>query len=166
MTADYRSAIARIEDLVRLGMMDAAEQACRDLLAQAPQEHRAWAWLGMLKLISHQGAESEAAIRQALAIFSGSAHYWNTLSIALRLQARFAEAEKASRQALALEDASEYWSGLGDSLFDQRQWDSAAGAYQQALTRNANQAQVWTNLGAAEHARGRLDAAEIGRAHV
>src|SRR5205085_12701575 len=79
---------------------------------------------------------------------------------ALRLQSRFAEAETAARQALALDDASDYWSGLGDCLFNQQQWDIAAHAYQQAVSRNPHQPQVWTNLGAVEHARGRLDAAE------
>jgi predicted O-linked N-acetylglucosamine transferase (SPINDLY family) len=157
---DDSNTIARIEQLVRLGMMDAAEQACNDLLQQAPREHKAWFWLSMLKLIRQQGAEAEAAIRQALAIFSGDAQYWNLLSLSLRLQSRFADAETAARQALALGDASDYWSGLGDCLFNQQQWDPAAGAYQQALTRNPQQPQVWTNLGAAEHARGQLDAAE------
>jgi predicted O-linked N-acetylglucosamine transferase (SPINDLY family) len=161
MTTDYRNVIARIEELVRLGMIDAAQQGCRQLLAEAPQEHKAWAWLAMLALVQQRAAEAENAIRRAVSIFSGDARYWNTLSIALRLQARFMEAESAARQALALEDASEYWAGLGDCLFDQRQWDGAAGAFQQALSRNPQQAQVWTNLGAAEHARGRLDAAEV-----
>src|SRR6476646_10217102 len=104
MTTDNRSEIARIEDLVRLGMLDAAEQAASDLTIRAPQDDKAWAWLGMLKLVRHPGVEAEAAIRRALTIFSGNARYWNSLSLALRLQSRFAEAEKAARQALALED--------------------------------------------------------------
>src|SRR4051794_6931093 len=110
MTNDNHTAIARVEELVRLGTMDAAEQLCNELLRQAPHEHKAWFWLGMLRLIRQQGAESEAAIRQALAIFSGNAQYWNSLSLALQLQSRFADAEAAARQALALNDASEYWS--------------------------------------------------------
>ena len=93
MTTDNRAAIARIEDLARLGMMDAAEQACRQLLAHAPQEHKAWAWLGMLSLVRQQTAEAEAAVRQALALFPGDARYWNTLSLALRMQSRFAVRE-------------------------------------------------------------------------
>jgi protein O-GlcNAc transferase len=160
MTTDNRNAIARIEELVRLGMMDAAEQACRQVLEHDAREHKAWAWLAMLMLVRQQAAEAEAAIRQAISIFSGDARYWNTLSLALRLQSRFADAETASRQSLALDDTSEYWSGLGDCLFEQRQWDAAASAYQQALYRNQHQPQVWTNLGAAEHSRGNFDAAE------
>jgi predicted O-linked N-acetylglucosamine transferase (SPINDLY family) len=165
MTTDNRSEIARIEDLVRLGMIDAAEQAASDLTIRAPQDDKAWAWLGMLKLVRHQGVEAEAAIRRALTIFSGNARYWNSLSLALRLQSRFAEAEKAARQALALEDHAEYWSVLGDCLFDQQQWSVAASAYQQALSRNHQQPQAWTNIGAAEHALGHLDAAEVAFQH-
>ncbi len=160
MTNDLRNSIARIEDLVRLGMLDAAEQAASDLTVQAPQEDKAWAWLGMLKLVRQQGAEAEAAIRRAISIFSGNARYWNSLSLALRLQLRFPEAESAARQALALEDNAEYWSVLGDSLFDQQQWSAAVGVYQQSLSRDPRQPQAWTNLGAAEHALGHLDAAE------
>src|SRR5436190_13660162 len=117
MTNDVnREGIARIEELARLGLMDAAEAACRDLLARAPQEHKAWTWLGMIKLVGRQGAEAEAALRQAIAIFPRDGRYWNSLSLALRIQSRFADAEIAARNALALENATEYWAGLGDCL--------------------------------------------------
>lgn len=158
--ASSDAAIAQIEQLVRMGMMDAAEEACRQVVAQSAREHRAWSWLAMLKLVRGQGVEAEAAIRQALAVFAKDARYWNSLSLALRLQYRFAEAETAARQALALTDSAEYWAGLGDCLFDQRHFAAAVQVYEQSLARNPQQPQVWTNLGAAEQSLGRLDRAE------
>src|SRR6267142_6062660 len=155
-----QAAIARIEELAQLGLFDAAEAACRDLLARAPQEHKAWAWLGMLALAGGRSAEAEPALRQAIALFPRDARYWNTLSVSLRMQGKAADAEAAARNALALHDASDYWAELGNCLFDQQRWNDASQAYQQVLARNPHDAQVWTNLGAAEHSLGRLDRAQ------
>ena len=155
-----REAIARIEELARLGLLDAAQAACRELLAGEPHSHQAWAWLGFLAVAQGKPAEGEAALRRAIALNSGDARYWNTLSLSLRMQAKASEAEAAARTALALDDAAEYWAALGNCLFDQQRWSDASQAYQQALQRNASNAEVWTNLGAAEHSLSRLDAAQ------
>jgi predicted O-linked N-acetylglucosamine transferase (SPINDLY family) len=153
-------AIARIEDFVRLGLLDAAQAACRELIAQTPQEHRAWALLGAAAIAGGRPAEAEPALRQAVALAPQQARYWNHLSLGLRLLGKPVEAESAARQAVALADISEHWAGLGNCLFHQARWSDAADAYQQALRKNPNDAEVWSNLGAARQSIGQSDAAE------
>src|SRR5262245_33283859 len=143
--------IAQIEELARLGLFDAAESACRELLARASQEHKAWAWLGMLALARRRPDEAEPAVRQAIALYPHDPRYWNTLSLSLRMQGKPADAEIAARNALTLDDAGGHWAELGNCLYDQQRWSDASQAYHQALRRNPNDAQIWTNLGGAEH---------------
>lgn len=155
-----QAAIARIEQLAQLGLFDAADAACRELLASAPGEHKGWVWLGMLAIARGQAAEGEPALRQAIAIWPNDPRYWNTLALALRMQGKAGEGEVAAKKALSLADSSEYWGELGNCLFDQQRWQDASHAYQQALARSPSEAQLWTNFAAAEHSLGRLDAAQ------
>src|SRR5207253_3783648 len=121
--------ITRIEELARMGMLEAAEAACRELLAAAPQEHRAWAWLGMLSLARGRPADSESALRQAITLEPRDGRYWNTLALALRLQGKAAEGELAARNALALDAAADHWVTFANCLGDQQRWPEAAQAY-------------------------------------
>jgi protein O-GlcNAc transferase len=159
MTNDQQ-AIARITELAMRGQLDAAERACRELLAQAPQEHRAWAWLGMLALAKSQPAQAEQALRQAVGLYPHDARYWHPLSAALRMLGKPADAETAARSALELSDTGEHWASLANCLFDQRRWPDAAAAYRHAIARQTDDTQTWTNLGVCEQALGRLDAAQ------
>jgi protein O-GlcNAc transferase len=154
------AALSRVEELARLGLFTEAQAVCGELLAQVPQEHRAWHWLGLLNLAQNRFADAEPALRQALAIYPQDARYWNSFGLALRGQGRSAEAEVAMRNALTLADVADYWAGLGNCLFDQQRLEEAAGAYQQALARNPQDAQTWTNLGGVEQTRGQLAAAQ------
>src|SRR5437016_1195159 len=106
--------ITQIEELARMGMFEAAESACRELLATAPQEHKAWAWLGMLALARGRPADGESALRQAIALEARDGRYWNTLCLALRMQGKAREAESAARSALEREDAAGHWFCLGN----------------------------------------------------
>jgi len=155
MTNDQQ-AIARITELAMRGQLDAAELACRELLAQAPQEHRAWAWLGMLALAKSQPAQAEQALRQAVGLYPHDARYWHPLSAALRMLGKPAEAETAARSALDLSDTGEHWASLANCLFDQRRQretmsgDERVGSRAQALVEVAQR-----TAGEREHGRGR-----------
>ena len=80
--------IARIEGFARAGKLVEAEAACREVLARAPQEYRAWCLLGLVKLAGGQGADAEAALNQSTRLFPHDGRYWNALSLALRMQSR------------------------------------------------------------------------------
>jgi protein O-GlcNAc transferase len=155
-----REAIGRIERLARGGMLAEAEAECREVLARAPQEYRAWCLLGLVKLAAGQGAEAEAALLQATQVFPHDGRYWNSLSLALRMQSRLVEAEAAAVRAVRLNDVGDHWSELGHCLFGQQKWEAAASAYEQAVARIEPDAAVWTNFGAALQSLGRLDRAE------
>src|SRR3954470_22030195 len=99
----HQDAITRIEELARIGMLDAAESECRELLGVAPQQHRAWAWLGMLSLARGRPSDGEAALRQAVSLEPRDGQYWNSLALALRMQGKAAEGESAARNSLSLD---------------------------------------------------------------
>lgn len=160
MDPAYAAALSRIEELTRLGQLDAAEAACGALTQQRPQGHEGWGWRGMLALVRGRCPEAETYLRQALALCDRDPHYWGNLSHALRGQGRHKEAEEAARRALMLSDAADFWAHLGNCLFDQQRWEEAAEAYRHALARQPLDAQVWTNLGAVLQAAGRRDEAE------
>src|SRR5262245_42629633 len=81
-------AIRRVEELARLGQMEAAEAGCRELLTRAPQDSRGWASLGMVKLLGGRAAEAEGPLKQAIGLYANDARYWNMLSLALRVLSR------------------------------------------------------------------------------
>lgn len=156
-----QAAITQIEELARMGMFDAAEGACRQLVAAAPQEPKGWLWLGLLALARGRGADAEGALRQAVAMQPREARYWNSLALAFRLQGKAAEGESAARNAVALDaGAPDHWVTLAGCVADQQHWAEAAEAYRHALGRNRQDANVWTGLGLAEHYQGHLDAAQ------
>lgn len=76
------------------------------------------------------------------------------------MQNDFSEAEAAARQAVSLASTSDNWAALGNCLYVQQRWEEAGRAYREALARDASDAGTWRNLGAAEHALGRLEVAE------
>lgn len=157
---DQLPTIEDVENLVRQGVFDAAQALCGTILNQRPGEHRAWAWLGMLHLTQGRMVEAELPLKRALELFSQDARYWNNLCLCLRGQSKFGEAEIAARNALTLFDSNEHWASLGNCLYDQQLWEPAIQAYEQALARNSSDADSWRNLGAAEHAVGRLERAQ------
>jgi protein O-GlcNAc transferase len=159
MDSIVQAAIARIESLARGGQLEAAQAACEELLAAAPQEYRAWTLLGMLAMARGQPAAAEAPLKHAVGLFSGDARCWHMLSLAMRMQGKSADAEAAARQTLAQDDGAVYWAGLADCFFDQQRWADAAAAQRQALARNPQDPQWWTSLGSAEQSQGNLAAA-------
>jgi protein O-GlcNAc transferase len=151
--------IEEIERLARQGAYGEAEAACESLLRMSPLEHKAWAWIGMLRLARQRHAEAEAPLRRAIDLFSNDNRYWNALCLSLRSQNRMGEAEVAARNALALLDSAEHWASLANCLYDQQHWQPAIQAYEQALARKPEDSECWRNLGAAEHCLGHLDRA-------
>src|SRR3954467_45065 len=142
-----------------MGMLDAAESACRQLLAAAPRDHQAWALLGAMALARGKPADGEAALRKAIGLAPRDGRYWNSLALALRMQARSVEGELAARNAIQFDDVADYWATLGACLSDQQRWQETAEAFRQAVARNPHEAESWTGLGAAEHFLGNLDKA-------
>ena len=76
----------RIEDLIRLGMTEAATAECRELLSRNPSEATAWFYLGTLALLSNNARDAEAALRRAITLDPNKASIWHNLSYALRVQ--------------------------------------------------------------------------------
>jgi len=152
-------ALAQIQELAGMGSFDAAESACRQLVAAAPQEHRAWALLGIISLARGKPVDGEAALRRAIALAPRDGRYWNSLALALRMLARSVEGELAARNAIQFDDAADHWATLGNCLNDQQRWQEAAETFRQSLSRKPQEAELWTGLGAAEHFLGNLDAA-------
>src|SRR5947207_1433570 len=119
--------ITRIEELARMGMFEAAESACRELLAAAPQEHKAWAWLGVL-------AQSPQLVPA-----------WLVLGNAERMRDRLPQAEAAYREAVRLspQDRDSRFN-LALVLLQQLSFGEAEAWCRQLLSENPNDADAWT----------------------
>ncbi len=152
--------IEDVQNLVRQGDLAAAEGVCAQILQVQPNDHLAWAWVGMLHLVQQRLVEAEQPLRRAIELFPHDARYWHNLCLSLRGQSRIVDAEVAARNALRLFDSDEHWTSLGNCLYELQQWEPARKAYEQAVARNPNDADSWRNLGGAEQALGRLDLAQ------
>src|SRR5688572_11969902 len=122
--ASGNAAVARIEQLLGHGMLEAAESACREVVESTPRESRAWALLGRVFAMQRRWTDAEPTLRQAVSLDKRDASSWTNLAVALRGQGRAAEAEKCSRKAV-LYDGSSFanWAVLGGCLLDQGRRD-------------------------------------------
>ena len=149
--------LGQIQELLRLGMAEQAEEICRALVQQVPQLGIGWFLLGRMTLQRGMIAEAEAALRNAIALEGEQAIYFADLSVALYFLDRPAEAEAAARRAIALEpSAALSWLSLGNALQRQGRLDETVQAYQQCVARDASLAAAWNNLGSVEQRLGRL----------
>jgi predicted O-linked N-acetylglucosamine transferase (SPINDLY family) len=147
----------RVAELLRLGLIEAAAETCREWAALAPADQEVWQLLGTLALQRGSPQEAEAALRRALELNDQSAIALSRMAVALQQQGRAGEGEGFARKAVSLEPANAaHWGNLGACLFDQRRWSDAVQAFEQAVSREPGSAACWSNLGTAEQRMGRL----------
>jgi Flp pilus assembly protein TadD len=97
---DVSTQLARVEDLLRMGQLGAAENVAKALLQLAPRQARGWQLLGVIYLWAGAHAQAEAALREAVTLVPESGDCWNNLSVALYSKDRLAEAEGCARRAI------------------------------------------------------------------
>jgi Flp pilus assembly protein TadD len=101
--ADNPAAYDEALVMMELGHLEAAEEAMLRLTKRYRRSAGPWINLSIIYSQNERYAESETALRRALAIDSRSAVAYNHLGILLRRDGRFAEAERAYERAIKLD---------------------------------------------------------------
>ncbi len=149
-------------DRGRLG--DAA--ACFErVLAQAPDETRAWMALGLALLDLGRPADAAEGFRRALALAPDDVKAHLNLGAALLRLGRAAEAASWFERALILEpDYARAHGNLGTAWLDLGRHVEAAGCFERALALAPDLVEAALNLGVALERQGRLaDAVSVWR---
>ncbi len=150
--------ISRYERTNDVGLVPAAESACRAALEADPTLKETELALGKLYLASGRLEQSEAVYRSLLRRAPGDADVRIGLGRALARSNRTAEAEKSFREAILVEPG--YWhayNSLGNFLFNLGRSDEAAVAYARVTELAPGNASGFNNLGAARMTSGDLD---------
>ena len=138
--------IQRAQLLYSQHRFDLAADACREALAQSPQEAYAHALLALclVHLNQYEQASAEAEIAVHVAPDEPFCHY--VMGVVFQNRNRFVEAEASARQAvrLAPEDP-DYWALLAESLFARECWAEALDAANSGLQSNPEHV-LCTNL--------------------
>ena len=121
--------IQRAQLLFAQGRFDMAADACRQALAQMPQEPYGHALLGLCLLHLQQYDEATAEAQNAIVLAPDYAFPHYALGEIYIGRNRFPEAEAAARQAVRLgpEDA-DYWGLLAHAIFSGQRWQEALDA--------------------------------------
>jgi|APFre7841882724_1041349.scaffolds.fasta_scaffold01705_3 TolB-like protein/Flp pilus assembly protein TadD/DNA-binding winged helix-turn-helix (wHTH) protein len=150
--------ISRYEHTNDVGLVPAAESACRAALEADPTLKETELALGKLYLASGRLEQSEAVYRSLVRRAPGDADVRIGLGRALARSNRTAEAEKSFREAILVEPG--YWqayNSLGNFLFNLGRSDEAAVAYARVTELAPGNATGFNNLGAARMTSGDLD---------
>jgi len=152
--------ISRYERTNDVGLVPAAEAACRAALEADPTLKETELALGRLYLASGRLEQSESIYRSLLRRAPGDADVRIGLGRALARSNRTAEAEKSFREAIMVEPA--YWqayNSLGNFLFNLGRSEEAAVAYARVTELAPGNATGFNNLGASRMTSGDLDGA-------
>lgn len=125
----YRDLCEVLDDLQQA---QAAVVACRQAVKLAPQNARAWFFLGY---VEQEPELKIAAFQKAIALDPKSAIPYNELGNALRGQKKLDEAIAAYQKAIALDPKSAVtYYNLGSALRGQNKLDEAIAAFRKALS--------------------------------
>jgi tetratricopeptide (TPR) repeat protein len=124
-----------------------AEQTCRDILCDDPEDFGSWRLLGETCLIQDKHESAVNAYRQAARKSGLSPEDLNNLGVALVTLGKPAEAEASYREALSLRPGyARALCNLGVALALQRKFDEAARCYRLALQANPDESRAYHGL--------------------
>jgi tetratricopeptide (TPR) repeat protein len=154
-----QEALAAAVRHMREGQLPQAEQMCRQVLRQEPENPDA---LHLLGLIAHQTGHREAAaglLGQAAALRPQWHEVHRNLGLVLASIGRLDEAIVAYRRAVALQPQAATYTNLGNALTAKGQFDGAVDAHRQSVALQPAYAEGQYNLGNALLQRGDVDEA-------
>ena len=129
------------------GNLDAAAEACRQMLAEDNHPAEALHLLGVIALQKSEYQKSLRLIQDALAIDPANPLFYCSLGEAFAIQDRLDESIACYHKALALKpDAAEIYYDLGNTYHCQKAYRDAIGCYQKALELKPDFAQAYYNL--------------------
>ncbi|HWE02405.1 MAG TPA: tetratricopeptide repeat protein [Tepidisphaeraceae bacterium] len=141
-------AYAVAADHYKAGRLQQAEDACREIVARAPNQGEPWQLLGTIAADRGQIERAVALFRRASQLSPASAECQRNLARVLKRQNQFDAAISAYRRALQLEpgDAPTH-AGFGDLLKAAGREIEALAAYERALAIRPDYGQAYNNYG-------------------
>jgi tetratricopeptide (TPR) repeat protein len=126
--------IQRAQLLFSQHRFDLAADACREALAQSPQDAYSHALLALCLVHQEKYDDATAEAQSAIHLAPDDPFSHYALGIIFQNRNRFPEAEASARQALQLapEDA-DYWALLAQALFARERWSDALDAANSGL---------------------------------
>lgn len=163
MTASFADGTARgrAASLFAEHKFAEAEKACRELLAQTPNDAAATHLLGLIRKDVGDAADGERLLRQSVALQPRNAEFRTNLGNLLRRLDRRPEAERVYREALAVDPAHfNARFGLALTLNDHMQHVAAEAEARRLVAMARNNAQAWFALAMSLRGQQRLPEAE------
>jgi len=155
-----KAALAHAETLLAEGKPQQAFDACRKILAVAPDHAGANNLMGLLLHRAGRHAEAATTIARAVAKAPDDAIYRSNLGVMLKETGRLDEAVASYEQALRLDPAMPAaWSNLGVALLALGRTDDAIAAHETAIAHDPAYAEAHHNLGLALVETGRRNEA-------
>lgn len=153
--------LAQITALLRERKLQAAETACRTLLAKAPAHAAATHLLGLIRKDAGDALEGERLMRTSIALEPHEPEFRFNLANLLRRLGRSAEAERLYREVLqARPGHKQARIGLVRALGELQRHGEAEAESRALLAANARDVQAWSLLAMALRDQGRLQEAE------
>jgi len=152
------TALAHLE----AGRFDLAEELCRPILAERPNDIVALQCAAFAVMRAGRPDQAVPFLQRATKAKRGDTGLLSNLGVALKTAGRLEEAVKVYRKALKGEpNSGQTWFNLGNALKDMKRHDEAEVAYRRAIaTENCGDGSaVYCNLGLLQEGRGDYDAA-------
>jgi len=157
---EIMAANARAAQLLDGGKLREAEELCRRILAQSPDDPQALHNLGIIALRSGHLEESVDLLSRAVASAPNVPQLRLSLSLPLIQLGRREQARQHLTEAIRLNPSfAPAHTNLGVLLTQERQWDEAQDAFRRAMELQPGNAVALCNLALATRQRGRLDEA-------
>jgi tetratricopeptide (TPR) repeat protein len=152
--------LALVEQHRQGGLLEAAENLCRQVLAATPDQAETLQTLGVIVSQAGRAAEGIDLVRKAIAAKGNVALFHSNLCELLRRADRLEEAVVAGRQAIALDpNLAQAHNNLGIAYFEKKKYAAAQECYRRALALAPDLAEMHSNLGNALQAEGKFDEA-------
>ncbi len=131
----------------RLGKVAEAEKTFRRAIDLRPHYWAGYNRLGALYYQQARYQDAAAMFNQVIALVPDSFVGYSNLGAAYVEQGRYAEAISDLERSIAIRPMDYAYTNLGNAYFFLRQYDQAAGAYEQAVKLTAKDPLLWWNLG-------------------
>jgi serine/threonine-protein kinase len=132
-----------------LGMLAAAEAAYKKSIALRPDYWQGYNNLGVFYYLHGRNEEAVAEFERVVALTPDNFSGFNNLGSLYSFLERYDEARMQFERSLAIQPNYEAYNNLGTLAFNQGHFAEAAQHYEQALTLDSLDYQVWGNLAAA-----------------
>jgi tetratricopeptide (TPR) repeat protein len=149
------------DELHRLGLFAAAEEAARRAISMDPKTAYNWRQLAELTFYhTHKETETEDAIRKAIELQPDDASAYRQLAVVLRWNGRLEEAEKAIGRSIEREpESAASLTELGIVMTRQGRFEEASKALVKSVEIRPEDSYTWSRLGDAYGGVGNFTAA-------